>query len=165
MEIVGTATRRQNLWVFVTRLSDHRRASVVVRVVAMSSTVPFLEGAVKSGTMILISEIGDKTFFIAAIMAMRCGRRPSSLEPRHVSRDLPHRKPPLSARSSCLHSLLVITSSMDWAALYLLSAVPLPRTWCPAFPRCPTRWSVRHSRITVFSGAIGALAVMTVLSA
>jgi len=55
----------------VTRLSDHRRASVVVRVVAMSSTVPFLEGAVKSGTMILISEIGDKTFFIAAIMAMR----------------------------------------------------------------------------------------------
>jgi hypothetical protein len=31
----------------------------------------FLEGLVKSGTMILISEIGDKTFFIAAIMAMR----------------------------------------------------------------------------------------------
>ena len=31
----------------------------------------FAEGLVKSGTMILISEIGDKTFFIAAIMAMR----------------------------------------------------------------------------------------------
>ena len=34
----------------------------------------FLEGLVKSGTMILISEIGDKTFFIAAIMAMRHSR-------------------------------------------------------------------------------------------
>ena len=30
-----------------------------------------VEGLVKSTTMILISEIGDKTFFIAAIMAMR----------------------------------------------------------------------------------------------
>mmetsp|Transcript_313 Transcript_313/g.1213 ORF Transcript_313/g.1213 Transcript_313/m.1213 type:complete len:127 (-) Transcript_313:158-538(-) len=53
----------------------------------------FLEGLVKSGMMILLSEIGDKTFFIAAIMAMR------------------------------------------------------------------------HSRLTVFSGAIGALGVMTALSA
>ena len=34
----------------------------------------FAEGLVKSGTMILISEIGDKTFFIAAIMAMRHSR-------------------------------------------------------------------------------------------
>ena len=40
----------------------------------MSSTAEFFEGAVKSGTMILISEIGDKTFFIAAIMAMRHSR-------------------------------------------------------------------------------------------
>ena len=40
----------------------------------MTSTATFLEGAVKSGTMILISEIGDKTFFIAAIMAMRHSR-------------------------------------------------------------------------------------------
>ena len=31
----------------------------------------FMEGLVKSGVMILLSEIGDKTFFIAAIMAMR----------------------------------------------------------------------------------------------
>ena len=34
----------------------------------------FLEGLVKSGMMILLSEIGDKTFFIAAIMAMRHSR-------------------------------------------------------------------------------------------
>ena len=40
----------------------------------MSSTAEFFEGAVKSGTLILISEIGDKTFFIAAIMAMRHSR-------------------------------------------------------------------------------------------
>ena len=41
----------------------------------------FLEGLVKSGMMILLSEIGDKTFFIAAIMAMRHSRltvRPSA---------------------------------------------------------------------------------------
>lgn len=45
----------------------------------------FLEGLFKSGTMILISEIGDKTFFIAAIMAMRHARttvRPSGCTPR-----------------------------------------------------------------------------------
>ena len=37
----------------------------------MSSTAEFFEGAVKSGTMILISEIGDKTFFIAVLLASR----------------------------------------------------------------------------------------------
>jgi putative Ca2+/H+ antiporter (TMEM165/GDT1 family) len=31
----------------------------------------FVEGFSKSALMILVSEIGDKTFFIAAIMAMR----------------------------------------------------------------------------------------------
>ena len=35
----------------------------------MTSTAEFFEGAVKSGTMILISEIGDKTFFIAVLLA------------------------------------------------------------------------------------------------
>jgi Ca2+/H+ antiporter, TMEM165/GDT1 family len=34
-----------------------------------------LEGFLKSWGMILVSEIGDKTFFIAAIMAMRNPRR------------------------------------------------------------------------------------------
>ena len=31
----------------------------------------FVEGLSKSALMILVSEIGDKTFFIAAVMAMR----------------------------------------------------------------------------------------------
>ena len=31
----------------------------------------FVEGFSKSALMILVSEIGDKTFFIAAVMAMR----------------------------------------------------------------------------------------------
>ena len=31
----------------------------------------FVEGFTKSSLMILVSEIGDKTFFIAAVMAMR----------------------------------------------------------------------------------------------
>ena len=40
----------------------------------MASTLAesaFVEGFSKSALMILVSEIGDKTFFIAAIMAMR----------------------------------------------------------------------------------------------
>jgi len=37
----------------------------------MADRSEFMEGLFKSGTMILLSEIGDKTFFIAAIMAMR----------------------------------------------------------------------------------------------
>ena len=40
----------------------------------MTQDNEFLEGLVKSGMMILLSEIGDKTFFIAAIMAMRHSR-------------------------------------------------------------------------------------------
>ena len=35
----------------------------------------FLEGFLKSWGVILASEIGDKTFFIAAVMAMRNSRR------------------------------------------------------------------------------------------
>ena len=31
----------------------------------------FMEGFIESTSMVLVSEIGDKTFFIAAIMAMR----------------------------------------------------------------------------------------------
>ena len=34
-----------------------------------------MQGFLKSWGMILVSEIGDKTFFIAAIMAMRHPRR------------------------------------------------------------------------------------------
>jgi len=50
----------------------------------MAEAGDFLEGLVKSGTMILISEIGDKTFFIAAIMAMRHPRM--TVSPAHVRR-------------------------------------------------------------------------------
>lgn len=35
----------------------------------------FLEGLFKSASMILVSEIGDKTFFVAALLAMRHPRR------------------------------------------------------------------------------------------
>lgn len=35
----------------------------------------FLEGFLKSWGVILASEIGDKTFFIAAVMAMRNSRK------------------------------------------------------------------------------------------
>lgn len=35
----------------------------------------FIEGFLKSWGVILASEIGDKTFFIAAILAMRHSRR------------------------------------------------------------------------------------------
>lgn len=35
----------------------------------------FLEGLAKSWLVILSSEIGDKTFFIAAVMAMRNSRK------------------------------------------------------------------------------------------
>lgn len=40
------------------------------------SALPFAsQGFLKSWGMILLSEIGDKTFFIAAIMAMKNRRR------------------------------------------------------------------------------------------
>ena len=38
---------------------------------ALASSNPFRDGLVSSFTMILFAEIADKTFFIAAIMAMR----------------------------------------------------------------------------------------------
>ena len=39
-----------------------------------NNTVLFDEGFVRSASMILASEIGDKTFFIAAVMAMKHSR-------------------------------------------------------------------------------------------
>ena len=44
----------------------------------------FLEGFLKSWGMILASEIGDKTFFIAAIMAMKHSRL-TVRRPKHAS--------------------------------------------------------------------------------
>lgn len=73
----------------------------------------FLEGLVKSGTMILISEIGDKTFFIAAIMAMRHSRltvRPVPPIPAEFTRlplglsaDRPRFRSPVPIDSTGLH--------------------------------------------------------------
>lgn len=45
----------------------------------------FLEGFLKSWGVILASEIGDKTFFIAAIMAMRNPRKQVHISDRFFS--------------------------------------------------------------------------------
>lgn len=63
----------------------------------MAETGEFLEGLVKSGTMILISEIGDKTFFIAAIMAMRHSR--STVRPSPHPHRVPVRHPATRRRT------------------------------------------------------------------
>ena len=41
---------------------------------ALSATNSFISGTLNSLVMILVTEIGDKTFFIAAVLAMRNGR-------------------------------------------------------------------------------------------
>ena len=64
----------------------------------------FAEGLVKSGTMILISEIGDKTFFIAAIMAMR--------NPRGVV---------FAGAIGALAVMTVLSAALGWAAPNLIS--------------------------------------------
>lgn len=64
-------------------------ASVGAMATSLWAREGFVEGFTKSALMILVSEIGDKTFFIAAVMAMRhphlpvrstrtCSRVPSS---------------------------------------------------------------------------------------
>jgi putative Ca2+/H+ antiporter (TMEM165/GDT1 family) len=109
----------------------------------------FMEGLVKSGVMILLSEIGDKTFFIAAIMAMRHSRvtvRRGRTDPE-----------PASRRGFVSQGAHFFTSS---------DVVSLPR--CVAFsPSVPTPpMVVGPPRLPqVFAGAIGALGVMTALSA
>jgi putative Ca2+/H+ antiporter (TMEM165/GDT1 family) len=109
----------------------------------------FMEGLVKSGVMILLSEIGDKTFFIAAIMAMRHSRvtvRRGRTDPE-----------PASRRGFVSQGAHFVTSS---------DVVSLPR--CVAFsPSVPTPpMVVDPPRLPqVFAGAIGALGVMTALSA
>ena len=51
-------------------VASHWRPSSRVR-----GVVARMQGFLKSWGMILVSEIGDKTFFIAAIMAMKNRRR------------------------------------------------------------------------------------------
>ncbi|GJP52076.1 hypothetical protein CLOM_g11180 [Closterium sp. NIES-68] len=69
--------------------------------------VGFLEGLVKAGSMILVSEIGDKTFFVAALLAMRHPRRWVLL-----------------GSLSALWVMTILSSLFGWAAPTLL-----PRAW------------------------------------
>ena len=70
----------------------------------MTDAGEFLEGMVKSGTMILISEIGDKTFFIAAIMAMRHSRATV-----------------FAGAISALGVMTALSAALGWAAPSLIS--------------------------------------------
>ncbi|KAK9904697.1 hypothetical protein WJX75_000756 [Coccomyxa subellipsoidea] len=63
-----------------------------------------LEGFLKSWGMILLSEIGDKTFFIAAIMAMKNRRRTVFM-----------------GAIGALASMTVLSAAMGWAAPSLIS--------------------------------------------
>lgn len=98
---------------------------------------PFVVGLVKSLGVILASEIGDKTFFIAAIMAMR--------NPRLTVSD---------ALCPCLGPTRadagVRRDTIVWVVSYVTT-----------FPEN----ALVHPTLQVFAGALGALAVMTVLSA
>ncbi|CAI5988554.1 unnamed protein product, partial [Closterium sp. NIES-64] len=67
----------------------------------------FLEALVKAGSMILVSEIGDKTFFVAALLAMRQPRRWVLL-----------------GSLSALWLMTILSSLFGWAAPNLL-----PRSW------------------------------------
>ncbi|CAI5484435.1 unnamed protein product [Closterium sp. Yama58-4] len=67
----------------------------------------FLEALVKAGSMILVSEIGDKTFFVAALLAMRQPRRWVLL-----------------GSLSALWLMTILSSLFGWAAPSLL-----PRAW------------------------------------
>ena len=64
----------------------------------MAHSSELLEGLFKSGSMILVSEIGDKTFFIAAIMAMRHPRTTVRLRRRPRSRSSTRTTPPGAVR-------------------------------------------------------------------
>eukprot|EP00271_Cylindrocystis_brebissonii_P005586 TRINITY_DN17703_c0_g2_i1.p1 TRINITY_DN17703_c0_g2~~TRINITY_DN17703_c0_g2_i1.p1 ORF type:complete len:236 (-),score=46.24 TRINITY_DN17703_c0_g2_i1:834-1541(-) len=67
----------------------------------------FLEGLSKSTAMILVSEIGDKTFFVAALMAMRHSRRLV-----------------LVGALGALWVMTILSAAFGWAAPSLIS-----RTW------------------------------------
>ena len=74
------------------------------------------QGFLKSWGMILVSEIGDKTFFIAAIMAMR--------HPRRVVRTHLRRRPlQLCAPPLVVHSKLKLPRQVFAGALGALAAM------------------------------------------
>jgi hypothetical protein len=57
--------------------TSHHECKLIV--LGCQQAHPGVQAFLKSWGMILLSEIGDKTFFIAAIMAMRNSRRVVSL--------------------------------------------------------------------------------------
>jgi Ca2+/H+ antiporter, TMEM165/GDT1 family len=98
----------------------------------------FLEGFLKSWGVILASEIGDKTFFIAAVMAMRNSRKQvrSSSQPCHAA--IASSPTPYHAISStqslfshftqvflgaigALAAMTVLSALLGWAAPNLIS--------------------------------------------
>ena len=80
----------------------------------------FVEGFTKSSLMILVSEIGDKTFFIAAVMAMRhpqlTARAAAACKAHRAAARL---RPLLQVLVGALGALWVMTALsavMGWAA-------------------------------------------------
>lgn len=113
--------------------------------VAMDAVVHnrFLVAFGKSLGVILASEIGDKTFFIAAVMAMRNPR----LTVGQFAYTIHNALPPAPSLLACLHT--------ERKSELCQRGLKSPPSCGAALPRCSQ----------VFAGAIGALAVMTVLSA
>ncbi len=88
-------------------------------------------GFLKSWGMILVSEIGDKTFFIAAVMAMRNSRQSVSNRPLgrpqdHSCSEALHSMQVFGGAAGALAAMTVLSALMGWAApsLVLSSASP-----------------------------------------
>ena len=58
----------------VQAIHDQEEKAFVEKVLAMTNQGDFVASFCNSLAVILITEIGDKTFFIAAVLAMRNGR-------------------------------------------------------------------------------------------
>jgi putative Ca2+/H+ antiporter (TMEM165/GDT1 family) len=79
----------------------------------------FVEGFSKSALMILVSEIGDKTFFIAAVMAMRHPQLTvRHARPHGILRRCAHagRLQVLAGALSALWVMTALSAVMGWAA-------------------------------------------------
>ena len=82
---------------------SHTQVRPVVAMASLLAHDSFQEGFAKSALMILVSEIGDKTFFIAAIMAMR--------HPQLQARPPPRALVP---STSCVQLLTHRHAGADW---------------------------------------------------
>ena len=80
----------------------------------------FVEGFTKSSLMILVSEIGDKTFFIAAVMAMRHPQLTARAASRRCGtmrcRALTPRLQVLVGALGALWVMTALSAVMGWAA-------------------------------------------------